>query len=82
MENTSPNKGVPPIQALGYVGELLFAIVVPTVACAWGGRWIDQRFGVSPWGTLVGLVIALALVGVIIRKKAEEMRALFYPKSP
>ncbi len=81
MPNTFPPKGVPPIQALGYVGELLLDIVVPTVLCAWGGRWLDQRFGTSPLATIVGLVLALVLVAIIIRKKAEEMRELFYPKS-
>lgn len=81
MENTSPPKGVPPIQVLGYVGELLFAIVVPTVLCALVGRWVDQRYDVSPLGSLIGLMIALILIGFIVRKKAEEMRALFYPKS-
>ena len=81
MQKSSPQKGIPPIQALGYVGELLFDIIIPTALCAWGGRWIDERFGISPFGTLIGLVIALVLVAVIIRKKAEELRELFYPKS-
>lgn len=81
MANTPSSKGIPPIQALGYVGELLFAIIIPTAVCAWGGRWLDRRYDIAPFGTLIGLVVALVLVAVIIRKKAEELRALFYPHS-
>lgn len=68
------------MQALGYVGELLFDILLPTLLCALGGRWVDQHFHTSPFGVMVGLVFALVLVAIIIRRKAEELRALFYPK--
>ena len=81
MSETSPPKGIPPIQALGYVGELLFDIIIPTALCAWAGRWLDGRFETAPFGTLIGLVLALVLVAIIIRKKAEELRELFYPKA-
>ncbi|MBP7133951.1 AtpZ/AtpI family protein [Patescibacteria group bacterium] len=81
MPPLKSSPGVPPIQALGYVGELLFAIIIPTVLCAWGGRWLDQRYDFSPFGTIAGLFLALVLVAVIISKKAEELREIFYPKS-
>lgn len=71
--------GVPQMQALGYVVELLADIFVPTVLCAIAGRWLDQHYHISPFGILVGLVIALVLVAVIIRRKAEELKTLFYP---
>lgn len=81
MADLSPKKSVSPLQSLGYVSELLFSIVIPTMFFAWGGRWLDRRFEITPFGTMVGLVIALVVVVIIVRKKAEELRALFYPKS-
>ena len=69
------------MEALGYVVELLADIFVPVVLCALGGRWLDRHYDMSPFGILVGLVIALVLVAIIIRRKAEELKTLFYPKS-
>lgn len=69
------------MEALGYVVELLADIFVPTVLCAFVGRWFDRHYHTSPFGILVGLVMALILVAIIIRRKAEELKTLFYPKS-
>lgn len=80
MAETNPPR-ISQLQALGYVGEFLVAILVPTIFCALGGRWLDQRYHTSPFGVLVGLVFALVLVAIVVRRKAEELKRLFYPKS-
>lgn len=48
-------------QAVGFVWQLLMFIAIPTTLLALAGRWIDTRFGSTPWATLLGLILALAL---------------------
>lgn len=28
---------------------------------AWGGWWVDQRWGLQPWGTVAGPLLGVAL---------------------
>ena len=78
--STKPaKKGIPQWQAMSFVSDFLFSILVPTAGCAYLGRWIDSRYGTSPWAVILGLLLALVLVTIIVKQKAEKMRKLFYP---
>ncbi|MFQ5653474.1 MAG: AtpZ/AtpI family protein [Planctomycetota bacterium] len=44
--------------ALGFQVVLIFLLF------AWGGYWLDDRLGWSPWGTLAG--VFLGLVGIFV----------------
>ena len=65
--------------AVGFVWELLIALLVPIVLCALGGRWLDRRFGTEPWLTVLSFPAALAIAFKMIRQKAEEMKQELYP---
>ena len=58
-------------QALEIVWDLLFSIAVPTVLFALLGRWLDKRYGTSPWFVGIGLVLALGVSAVIVTKKGR-----------
>ncbi len=60
-------------EAMSFVWELLFLITVPTLVFALGGRWIDSRYGLSPWGTLLGLFLALTSCTVVVLKRGSRM---------
>ncbi len=59
-------------EALGFVGEVFAIIAVPTIACALAGRWLDTHFRVSPWFTILGLMVALAISGVLVVRRAKD----------
>ena len=57
---------------MSFVFQVLAAVAVPTTLFALAGRWLDTRFGTSPWATAVGLVIALGVSYVLVRRLAER----------
>jgi len=61
------------LQALNVVWDVILIIAVPTILLALGGRWLDRHFNSSPWFTLFGLVIALAIVYVLVSRKAKDI---------
>ncbi len=64
---------VSPWQALELVWDLLFAIAIPTILFALGGRWLDKRFHTSPIFLILGLVLALVVAGIIVMRKGKEI---------
>ncbi len=65
--------------AVGFVWELLIALLVPIVLLAFGGRWLDRRFGTEPWLMVLSFPVAFAIAFKMIRRKAEDMQREFYP---
>lgn len=56
----SNNQTISTWEAIGFVWQLLLLIALPTTLLALAGRWVDTRYGTTPWATGVGLAIALA----------------------
>ncbi|MBO0797522.1 MAG: AtpZ/AtpI family protein [Blastocatellia bacterium] len=48
-------------QGLGLIGAVGWMVVLPAVAGAFAGRWLDQRFEKGIFWTLSLLIIGLAL---------------------
>jgi LPXTG-motif cell wall-anchored protein len=72
MNDKTPEKqGMNPWQATGFVWEVLASIAIPTTLCALGGRWLDKRYDASPWFTVVGLVLSLAISFLLVMRKAN-----------
>lgn len=71
IEKTPEKPGMNPWQATGFVWDVFASIAIPTTLCALGGRWLDARYGASPWFTIAGLIIALAVSYVLVMRKAK-----------
>lgn len=71
-------------EAVGFVTELLVFVAVPTTLLALGGRWVDDRYGSSPWATVGGLLLSLAISALLVVKRSTEMaeRMKSPPASP
>jgi F0F1-type ATP synthase assembly protein I len=52
---TGSAKGKPPQYFVG----LGFELVVPIVIGAFGGRWLDERLGTTPWLVVVGSLLGI-----------------------
>ena len=73
MDGSSPpTKKINKWQALGFVWDIFFAVAVPTVIFALAGRWLDTRWHVTPLFTVIGLVLALAIIYVLVKRKARR----------
>jgi F0F1-type ATP synthase assembly protein I len=61
----------PTLRALGLVSGLGFAIAGPFIVFLFTGRWLDDRFGMSPLFLLLGLLLGFIAAGATI---AELLR--------
>ncbi len=63
--------------ALGLVFELGYLIVIPLLLFGLGGRWLDRRFGTTPWLFLGGMAMAVLVTTVfLVRKFSQLLRDL------
>lgn len=72
MEDSAIPKQVSQLAAVGFVWEIFAAIALPTTLFALAGRWLDARWKISPWMTILGFVLAIALSGWIVYRKAKK----------
>jgi len=55
--------------ALSLAWELGYSIAIPLVLLALLGRFIDKKFGTSPWFLLIGVIFSLIISTVLVYKK-------------
>ncbi len=77
MNAGAPKKIVNKWQAVGFVWEVVMDVAIPTTIFALAGRWADKRWHLSPWMTVFGLALAMAITYVLMKRKANEYRRLF-----
>lgn len=68
-----PKKDLTPWEALGVVWEIGTAIAIPTILFALLGRWVDRRYGTSPFFIIAGLFLALVVITVFTVKKGKKI---------
>jgi len=78
---TLPSAGVPGsmrgVRTMSLAFSAGISLITPIVIGALGGNWLDQRFGTSPWLTLILLLIGIIagftqLVRIMQRIEREE----------
>lgn len=60
-------------QALSLLGQLGYVIAIPLVILALGGRFIDKKYGTSPWFLIAGMFLALVISTFWVYKKTAEI---------
>ncbi|MFH1193472.1 MAG: AtpZ/AtpI family protein [bacterium] len=60
-------------QALSLLGQLGYVIAIPLVILALGGRFIDKKYGTSPWFLIAGMFLALIISTFWVYKKTAEI---------
>ena|SRR3989338_8721498 len=53
-------------------GDFGITIAVPVVIFVLAGQWADAQLGVRPWATIGAFVLAAALSGLAIYRKAKR----------
>jgi len=58
--------------ALGMAWQLAVVVILPIV----GGYKLDEKYGLLPWLTILGLVLAMVASVLVIRRALSEMNKL------
>ena len=76
---TMDKKPLSQLAAIGFVSEVFAAVAVPAVVFALGGRWLDARYNLSPWMTILGFILAISISGAMVyrmaKRYAEQMKS-------
>ncbi len=72
MKPTEPKKTIHMFEAVEYVWDVLLAVALPTTLFAYAGRWLDKRYELSPWFTVLGLCMALFVTRALVKKQIER----------
>lgn len=59
--------------ALSLAWQLGYTIAIPLVVLALVGRFLDKRFGTSPWLLLVGVLLSLIVSTIAIYYKTVKI---------
>lgn len=62
-------------EAIGFVGELFAVVAIPSTLLALAGRWLDNRYGLTPWASLAGLFLALGVAALFVFRRGKRMAA-------
>ena len=55
---------------LGFAWRLGYSIAVPLVVMLAAGRWLDKKYGTSPWLLITGLVLSFILTNILMFREA------------
>lgn len=47
------------LSAFGMVGNVGITMVASAVVGLFGGRFLDEKLGISPWATVIGILLGL-----------------------
>lgn len=61
-----------PYYAFGVYGALGFQIGAAIGVGTFGGQWLDEKFGTSPWLMLTGVLLGCGVGGVSLVKLLKE----------
>lgn len=59
------------MMGLRIIGDFGVTIAVPAVVFVLIGQWLDGKYGMSPWFTILGFVLAALITAKIIYRKAK-----------
>ncbi|MBI4142941.1 AtpZ/AtpI family protein [Candidatus Uhrbacteria bacterium] len=69
----NPEQRSPFWQAVALAWELGYTIAIPIVLLALGGRFLDRRFGTSPWLLLLGILLSIIVSSIAITMKVRRI---------
>jgi ATP synthase protein I len=58
----------------GGFGTVGLEVVVSVLIGFFGGRWLDGRFGTTPWMAVIGLAFGVATAGRFLYRAAKRMQ--------
>lgn len=58
---------------LSICGQLGYIIALPAAGFAYLGAIIDHKYNVSPWGVVIGLVLAISISSMYVWKMVKKL---------
>lgn len=59
--------------ALSLVFEIGYLVTIPAVIFSFAGRYLDTRFGTSPWFLLLGIFAFILLSSYLVYKRTQQL---------
>ncbi len=59
-------------ELISFAFDLGFAIIIPLIIFALGGRFLDKKFETSPLFLIIGILISLIFTSVAVYKKTRK----------
>lgn len=69
-------------EALGFVSQVFVVVAIPTTGFALLGRWLDAKYHTTPYATVLGLVLAIAVSGYAVSKMAMRFSKRMKTEKP
>ncbi len=60
-------------QAVALAWELGYTIAIPIVLLAFAGRFLDRKFGASPWFLLTGVLLSIIMSSIAVTMKVRRI---------
>lgn len=57
------------------LADTTWRIVVPVLALAGAGLFIDRKIGTGPWLTLAGMALGFVFAGLLVKKQVDAVLA-------
>lgn len=59
--------------AMNIFGQLGFVIAIPAAGLAYLGALVDKKYHFSPWGVVIGLILALTISSVLVWRMVKKL---------
>lgn len=59
--------------AMNIFGQLGFIIAIPAAGFAYLGALVDKKYHFSPWGVVIGLILALTISSMLVWKMVKKL---------
>ena len=73
MKNSQPKNKKAWVSSLNLAFQLGYTIAIPLVALTLLGRFLDKKFGTSPWLLIAGVIISLIITSWFIFIKINRI---------
>lgn len=78
-QNDSGDQKVPPTKStvvllLGTIGDTTWRMFIPTIGFTIIGVIIDNMLKSKPWGTIIGIVIGVALATLLVYRQLKKVQ--------
>lgn len=73
MSDAPKNNNQKPFSALSLAWSFGWNIALPLAVLALLGRWLDKKWGTTPWLLISGMILAIAVSSYLMYKKMMEI---------
>ncbi len=84
MTDSAPSPKQPSAlwQALRFAWDFGLVVVIPLVALAVAGRFLDRKFGTTPWIFLAGVIVSIVISTILVVMRLNRIISQITNRKP